>query len=295
MNALKHTDDLNDPLDDILAAPVEFRRPVAPAAAIAQVEAAYSEPCRDCGGSGQFRSYTGRLVGRCFKCEGKGRLTFKTSPDKRAAARAQAAGKRAEAATSREVEINAWQAANPAEWAWIQANAGRFDFATAMAVDLGKFGRLTPGQFAAVQRCIAKDAARKVAAVERAANAPAISIERVEQAFGKALTNGLKNPKLRLAGFTFSPAKASSANAGALYVKTGETYLGKIMGGKFLAARECTPEQQAEVLAVASDPSGAAIAYGRRTGNCACCGRTLTKGESIDRGIGPICAETFGW
>ncbi len=53
--------------------------------------------------------------------------------------------------------------------------------------------------------------------------------------------------------------------------------------------------EQAEVLAVASDPHNAAIAYGRRTGNCAICGRELTNHASIDLGIGPICAEKYGW
>lgn len=33
-----------------------------------------------------------------------------------------------------------------------------------------------------------------------------------------------------------------------------------------------------------------AAAYGRRTGRCMCCGRTLTNPESIAAGIGPICA-----
>jgi hypothetical protein len=33
-----------------------------------------------------------------------------------------------------------------------------------------------------------------------------------------------------------------------------------------------------------------AAAYGRRTGTCAICYRTLTVAESIERGIGPVCA-----
>lgn len=31
--------------------------------------------------------------------------------------------------------------------------------------------------------------------------------------------------------------------------------------------------------------------YGKTTGQCAICGRVLTNEESIERGIGPICAE----
>lgn len=33
-----------------------------------------------------------------------------------------------------------------------------------------------------------------------------------------------------------------------------------------------------------------ASAYGRKTGRCMICGRLLTNPESVERGIGPICA-----
>jgi len=36
-----------------------------------------------------------------------------------------------------------------------------------------------------------------------------------------------------------------------------------------------------------------AKAFGRRTGTCCCCGRTLTKAISIEQGIGPVCADKF--
>lgn len=36
-----------------------------------------------------------------------------------------------------------------------------------------------------------------------------------------------------------------------------------------------------------------AKAFGHRTGRCGCCGRTLTNPESIELGIGPICAERY--
>jgi hypothetical protein len=38
-----------------------------------------------------------------------------------------------------------------------------------------------------------------------------------------------------------------------------------------------------------------AFQYARMSGNCAICGRTLTTPESIERGIGPVCAEKVGW
>jgi hypothetical protein len=39
------------------------------------------------------------------------------------------------------------------------------------------------------------------------------------------------------------------------------------------------------------DPKAAASAYGLRSGKCGLCGRTLTTPESLERGIGPVCAE----
>jgi hypothetical protein len=40
-----------------------------------------------------------------------------------------------------------------------------------------------------------------------------------------------------------------------------------------------------------ADPVAAAQAYGRDTGSCACCGRTLTDPVSIWAAIGPVCLE----
>ena len=71
--------------------------------------------------------------------------------------------------------------------------------------------------------------------------------------------------------------------------------MGKIIGGKLFATRECTQEASDRILAVSSDPHGAAVAYGQKFGSCAVCGRELTDHTSIERGIGPICAGKYGW
>ena len=109
------------------------------------------------------------------------------------------------------------------------------------------------------------------------------------------LATRFKRPKLRLDAFQFSRAPDTGKNAGSIYVKQGEEYLGKVTAGRFLPVRECGDERAARIVAVASDPAAAAKAYGLRTGECSCCGRTLTNGLSIDLGIGPICRERFGW
>jgi hypothetical protein len=48
------------------------------------------------------------------------------------------------------------------------------------------------------------------------------------------------------------------------------------------------------LTALASNPAGTAAHYGRLTGNCCFCNRTLTDERSTDVGYGPICADRFG-
>jgi hypothetical protein len=188
-------------------------------------------------------------------------------------------------------KVLAWSTAHPAEYQWLTDNADSFGFAASLLQSLRKWGSLTPNQHAAVQRILVK---RKIQA-DRHASAPAVSLAPVEAAFDKAKAAGIKYPKLRLDVFTFSPAGATSKNAGAVYVKEGDTYLGKVLNGKLFAVSACTPQQEDAIVAVAADPMSAAIAYGKRFGKCSVCARTLTDAESIARGIGPVCATRFGW
>lgn len=162
--------------------------------------------CEKCNGSGKFIGYTGRVVGPCFACKGKG-----------------------------------------------------------------------------VKETITKPTGNS------------INVSKIAVAFSKAFSNGVKRPKLRLGDFIFSRAPDTGRNAGSIYVKKGTLYLGKVTDGEFFPVRDCDDATTKEVIEVASKPSESAKAYGFRTGTCSCCGRTLTNGVSIDLGIGPICAERFGF
>ena len=46
--------------------------------------------------------------------------------------------------------------------------------------------------------------------------------------------------------------------------------------------------------AIRADPWGAATLYGQEIGRCGQCGRRLTKKESREAGIGPICRRNLG-
>ena len=307
-------DDLNDDLDDIFGGPLSaedreagerlaaaaFKR-VDPRSGMGTAQGHFEERCPSCRGSGRFVSYSGRTVGDCFKCKGKGKLVFKTSPQQREKARdaAARAAERKAAQIAEQVEL--FKVEHADDFAWMTAKAGSFDFATSMLVALTKYGSLTEKQHATVTRLRLADAerqaARKAEAEARAANAPVVNADRIEQAFATAQGNGVKKPRMVLNGFKISMAPAHGRNAGALYVVRVEDdqYLGKIMDGRFSRVRECDAETEAQVVRVVNDPKGEAIAYGQRTGNCCICNRELTNHASIDAGIGPICAERFGW
>ena len=277
----------------------DIREDVITAAPAVAAPTVYKEPCKKCNGSGKWvGGYVNRTVRRCFSCDGRGFHEFKTSGTQRAAARESAVKRKSAEVIAAYANAQAWAEANPAAFEWLQSNESRSEFAGSLHQALIKYGSLTEKQLAAVLKCAAADIDRKIAAEQRIASAPTLDIGRIEVAFNTAKEKGIKRPKLRLDTFVFSPAPDSGKNAGAVYVKAKDeegTYLGKIMAGKFLRSRECGQDQEKAVLEAAADPAAAAVAYGRRFGACSLCGRTLTVGESIDRGIGPICAETFGF
>lgn len=89
---------------------------------------------------------------------------------------------------------------------------------------------------------------------------------------------------------------STGSNAGGVYLTRGELYLGKLTASGRLSLSGALGEQgtlalEQQLAAIAADPQAAAIAYGRSSGNCACCNRTLSDPVSIYGGIGPVCLE----
>lgn len=300
------TDMPNDALDDIFGAPSgEVRQPVNAPESFKAKEAAraegFYEACWKCGGTGTYRAPS-QHGSRCFACQGKGGKTYKQPRAKRLAAKMQRV-ERKEA--KKAAEVADWAAANPIVYADLIAGADRdSQFCRDLLAKLNQWGSLTPGQIAAVERGIAKREAAKAEAVARAEAAPvadSAGVDRLKLAFDHAIERarakgrGLRTPKITIGGIVITPAKAASKNPGALYVKDGGQYLGKVAGGRFFAARECQPDQEKRVLAFIADPKAAAEAYGKETGVCCVCNAALTNKVSIERGIGPICAEKMGW
>lgn len=68
------------------------------------------------------------------------------------------------------------------------------------------------------------------------------------------------------------------------------------MDGRLVLTRRGAPHAaaiHASMAKIEADPMAAAAEYGILTGRCGCCSRELTDPVSIERGIGPICAEKF--
>lgn len=262
----------------------------------------YIELCSKCRGTGRwvggYNSYGAR---KCFACKGEGKFVRRTSPEQRAKAKARYATNKAKSAADCLASAKAWAAEHPEQAAWIKESRGTgFEFAQAMHDALLKFGGLTEKQQATVDRLTAQSKERKLRWAEekakKEATAPLIRMDKIEEAFRSALAEGKSQGlKLRLDTFVFSPAPSRGVNAGAIYVKDAGVYVGKIAGGKFIASRDCSEKVALRVVKIAADPKAAAIAYGRRTGNCACCGRLLTAEGSVELGIGPICAGKWGF
>lgn len=194
----------------------------------------------------------------------------------------------------------AFEAGHPSEAAWLKSHQDD-QFAQSLVQTIHRYGRLTDRQLAAVTRNVATAVRPTRVSVDASKIQSAFDkfFETAAQLGPRANSRGI-SPRLVIGGLKFKPAKSSGRNPGAIYVTrkddAGENeYLGKIASGQFHASPACTDETAAEIARVAQDPEAAAVAHGRITGNCAICSRTLSRHDSITRGIGPICASRMGW
>lgn len=119
----------------------------------------------------------------------------------------------------------------------------------------------------------------------------------------KTASEKLKHPSVRLADdaghyMVLSLAGAKSKNPGCIYVKGergSDAYFGKITPeGKFFPVRTCPASVEPQLKEFAANPEEVAAKYGKLTGCCSFCGRSLTDERSTDVGYGPVCAKKFG-
>jgi Family of unknown function (DUF6011) len=268
----------------------------------------FTEPCKKCGGTGTWTPgwarYDLRPGRQCFECKGTGKLTFKTSADHRAKARTRANEKKIAAVAAFAEEhkgLIAWVGKEVERQAWRREHGKSvFDFPIKMLEGLARYGSWTDAQVAALQKLKAQSEERaKTYAVERQTRqdaAPVVDATKIAEAFKRAQKaakgdgEGIYGLVLRLDTFRFSPDRTGS---GDIWIKEGDSWLGKIVAGKLQRFRACTDEQEKRILAAAADPAAAAKAYGQRFKSCSCCGKALTNEESRALGIGPVCASRW--
>ncbi len=244
-------------------------------------------PCGQCGGTGLYAGVrVHQEKKQCFACRGKG--YFKTDPRKLEKARQQRAKKKQDAIQSAQ-ELNK---ATPI-YASVFAMATWNELAASLAEQHNSGKAWSEKQIAAIQGMLVRMEERRA---QREAEAKAVNLQSIIDMFNHAKESGYKRPVYRAEGLKISLASANGNNAGALYVKTeADEYIGKVADGRFFGTREATEEHKAALELIAQNPKDAAIRYGQRTGSCACCGRTLSNKISIELGIGPICADKWGF
>lgn len=255
-------------------------------------------PCGQCAGSGFYQgARVHQEKAHCFACRGKGYFT--TSPKDRQDASKSRADRRSKALAT---GIDDFRKAHPQMYDELRniqntltdGNAFTCSLADQLFTRGGLSDRQIEAWYKGNERKREADLRREEETKAREANAPTVDLQPIRDMFEAAFTNGYKRPTYRAEGLVINRAPDNGSNPGALYVKTDQDeYQGKVVGIKYLAGRGAF-DQVPELLAIiAADPLAAALRYGQRTGKCACCGRKLTKGVSIDLGIGPICKEKW--
>ena len=203
---------------------------------------------------------------------------------------------------------------------WLRAKSFSFGFAASLLEGVFRYGSLTENQLAAARRCMARDNDRLAVNSESvAANppttseaprytppapAPGIEIDGslIKSALEVALASGLSEPRLRFGDLTIYFAPTGGRNAGQVYVKLNRSYIGRLDGTRFIPGRDypALGEENKKALvenlrAIAHDPAAAARNHGIATRKCSCCGLRLSDPVSVNRGVGPDCAERWGF
>jgi hypothetical protein len=187
--------------------------------------------------------------------------------------------------------LAAFDESEPGLVAFLTSASGWSTFAADLLRQLSRRGTLTPGQIGAARSMQAKAAARDEARAARAASpAASVDLAPIRALFDTATANGAASPSYRAEGLTLTLAPAHGRNPGALYVKDGPTYLGKITGTAYMGDPAALPR----LLTIAADPRAAAVRHGRETCRCSFCGRKLTDSRSSAVGYGPDCADKYG-
>lgn len=263
-----------------------------------KIAAAPKFPCLSCGGTGVYKGVrVHQPESKCFACGGKGfhkKDHWEVMKDKKS----RKAKRENTIRTKQQSARDAFMAANPGFVEVMVKNAMWNNFCAKLSAEFNQEGKIPGARAIEIvweieQKSKDREAARQA---ERDRIAIAIDYTPIHKMFDAARSNGLKRMMYRAEGFVMTPASPTGNNAGAIYIKReGGEYLGKVANGKLFPSRSFTGEDKSKLEEIARNPLEAAKAYGKLTGRCCMCGKGLTDHVSIALGIGPICAERWGF
>jgi hypothetical protein len=245
-------------------------------------------PCTKCRGSGVYTfGYVNRQSGKCHTCNGRGYFT--RSPEQRAASRTKSAAKREAVIVTNATAAARFLESRPDVAGWFKRE--RSAFSESLSTKLFQYGSLTSGQLGAIERSIERyaeqDRAREEHRSQEAAAAPVDALRLTLPAGLYAVPNGDTRLKVRI------DRPDTGKWGGYVFVKDGAAYGQGKRYGMQKPGGAYSGTIVDELRIINADPRAASIAYGKLTGCCGVCGRKLENAESIEAGIGPICAKGF--
>ena len=174
------------------------------------------------------------------------------------------------------------------------------NFGKSLLTQFDEKDRLSDRQWPYVLQIVAESQEALARPTQPVETKPALATEKIRALFDDAIDNGLKSPSLLIGDedheIKLSLAKPESKNAGSIYVVLDKDYIGRIkLDGSLVKTASTDVDVHGMLTRFLVDPASEARAYGKRTGICCCCGRTLTNPDSIAAGIGPICAGGWGF
>ena len=291
------TDLYNDNLDDLGALAAAPKRDSLPQdetfVRIRETVPETVENCPKCRGTGMWRpGYP------CFGCKGKGKLTFKSSKETRMANRQKAADRKVRQ------QAGNWQAFVEQHPALAQVltdgiaqtwGDGRWNGICAdIKGKVEKYGDLHQGTMDMLQRsadrAAARAAQRATVTAEQQERVAGVDVANIADCFQRAQEAGLKRFTLRFDGVHFQVDRRDPSLIWISKAGYGTAKYGRIQGGVYKPGRDVTAEVIAQVAEISRDPMAAAMAYAQLTSECSVCGRHLENQDSVDAGIGPVCA-----
>lgn len=186
-----------------------------------------------------------------------------------------------------------------AQW-WNNTN---YEFALSLKQSFLKNGKLSDKQLSAAKRCIQKNKSDKEKIdIEQNDKIDSVGLSGISElisAMWRARKNGVKDPKMRLFAdqisfcVTFDNDDASKYKNSLKIVSEDGKILGRILGKTFYKSNYTSDEIANQINDTCSNANKSAVSYGRKTGACSCCGRTLNNEESVRLGMGPVCRTHF--